>query len=270
MSPRQRLGAATIASLGVVLLTLLAVLAPQLLAPGDPLAIHPAEAFQPPSVAHLLGTDESGRDVFTRVVHGAAASVGIGLAATGIGVGAGALLGFAAGLGPRWLDAALGRLLEVLFALPTLVLALLFIAVLGGGPTASILAIGIATIPGYARLLRTRVRSVTQSDYVEWAHLDEVGPARVFARHIAPNALWPLVSAATLGVGQAIVWVSALGFLGLGALPPAPEWGAMLNAGRVYLTTAWWMTLGPGLAIVITATALTVLGRRLARGEDLA
>lgn len=256
-------------SVAFLLLAAFAVLAPQLLAPGDPLAIHPAEAFQAPSLAHPFGTDESGRDIATRVVHGASASVGIGLAATGIGVGIGALLGFAAGLGPRWLDSALGRLFEVLFALPTLVLALLFIAVLGGGPTASILAIGLATIPGYARMLRARVRGVARSGYVEWARLDEVAPARVFTRHIAPNALWPLVSAATLGVGQAIVWVSALGFLGLGTAPPAPEWGAMLNAGRVYLTTAWWMTVGPGLAIVLTATALTVLGRRLADGEDL-
>ena len=226
------------------------------------------DAFQAPSLAHPFGTDESGRDVLTRVVHGAGASVGIGLAATGIGIGFGALLGFTAGLGPRLVDSALGRLFEVLFALPTLVLALLFI-VLGGGPTSSILAIGLATIPGYARMLRARVRGVSRSGYVEWARLDEVPPARIFVRHIAPNALWPLVSAATLGVGQAIVWVSALGFLGLGAAPPEPEWGAMLNAGRVYLTSAWWMTVGPGLAIVLTAAALTVLGRRLANGEDL-
>lgn len=265
----RRIGVPEAASLAILLLVALAVCVPQILAPGDPLAVHPADAFQPPSLSHLFGTDESGRDVATRVVHGAATSVGIGLAATGIGIGIGALLGFAAGLGPRWLDSGLGRVFEVLFALPTLVMALLFIAVLGSGPTASILAIGLATIPGYARMLRARVRGVARSGYVEWARLDDVSPARVFTRHIAPNALWPLVSAATLGVGQAIVWVSALGFLGLGAAPPAPEWGAMLNAGRVYLTTAWWMTVGPGLAIVLTAAALTVLGRRLAGGEDL-
>ena len=267
---RRFLRAPELTSLAVLALALLAVCAPQLLAPGDPLTIHPAEAFQPPSLAHPFGTDESGRDVATRVVHGAAASVGIGLAATGIGIGAGALLGFLAGLGPRMLDSALSRLFEVLFALPTLVMALLFIAVLGSGPNAAILAIGIATVPGYARLLRARVRSVADSGYVEWARLDGVPRTRVLARHIAPNTLWPLVSAATLGVGQAIVWVSALGFLGLGTEPPAPEWGAMLNAGRVYLTTAWWMTVGPGLAIVGTAAALTVIGRRLARGTELA
>lgn len=119
-----------------------AVLAPGLIAPGDPLAIHPASAFRPPSTQHLFGTDESGRDVFTRVVHGAAASAGIGLAATAIGVGIGALLGFAAALGPRPLDAALGRSFEVLFALPALVMALLFISVMGAGPGPAALAIG--------------------------------------------------------------------------------------------------------------------------------
>ncbi len=250
-----------LASLAVVAVTLAAVVAPGFIAPGDPLAISPADAFAPPSLAHPFGTDESGRDVLTRVVHGARASVGIGLAATLIGAGIGAIAGFAAGLGPRIADRALARLFEVLFALPTLVLALLFISVLGGGTASSVLAIGIATIPGYARMLRSRVRGIAGSDYVEWARLDGVGRARVFARHIAPNSLWPLAGAATLGIGQAIIWVSSLGFLGLGTAPPAPEWGAMLNAGRVYLTTAWWMTLFPGLAIVAIASALTVLGR---------
>ena len=237
---------------------------PGIVAPGDPLAIDPAAAMQAPSLAHPFGTDESGRDVFTRVVHGARDSVGIGVAATVIGVGVGAILGFVAALSPAWLDRALSRLFEVMFALPTLVLALLFIAVFGGGSAPAIIAIGIATIPGYARMLRARVREIAGSGYVEWALLDEVPRRTVFVRHIAPNSLWPLASAATLGVGQAIVWVSALGFLGLGAAPPAPEWGAMLDAGRVYLGSAWWMTVFPGLAIVCTATALTVLGRRFA------
>ncbi|QIK64732.1 ABC transporter permease [Leucobacter viscericola] len=260
-----RLGWPSYLALAILAFTAVAVCAPQILAPGNPLAIDPANALQSPSMAHLFGTDESGRDLYTRVIHGAAASLGIGLAATAIGVGIGAILGFVAGLGPKLLDSALGRVFEVLFALPTLVMALLFITIIGGGPAASILAIGLATIPGYARMLRARVRGIAQSGYVEWARLDGVGPLRVFTRHIAPNSLWPLVSAATLGVGQAIVWVSALGFLGLGALPPSPEWGAMLNSGRTYIATAWWMTVFPGLAIVITAAALTALGRRLSK-----
>jgi peptide/nickel transport system permease protein len=256
-----RLGPAGITALAVLVLLALAAVWPDLLAPGDPLAIAPADAFQPPSVAHPFGTDESGRDIYTRIVHGTAPSVGIGLAATGIGIGAGLVLGFASGLGPRLLDAALGRIIEVLFALPTLVMALLLVAVMGPGTGPAVLAIGAATAPGYARILRARVRGVAGSAYVEYARLEGTGPGRVFLRHIAPNTLWPLVGVATLGIGQAIVWVSALSFLGFGTLPPSPEWGAMLNAGRVYIATAWWMTIFPGLAIVVTATALTVLGR---------
>ena len=262
-SAHTTLGIAGWCSVAIILVTALAAVAPWLIAPGDPLAVHPADAFQPPSFSHPFGTDESGRDLFTRVVHGAAASVGIGLAATGIGVGCGVLLGFAAGLGPRPIDSALGRIFEVLFALPTLVVALLLISVMGSGPAASIIAIGLATIPGYARMLRARVRGIALSGYVEWARLEGQGSWRIFARHIAPNSLWPLVAAATLGIGQAIVWVAALGFLGLGAPPPSPEWGAMLNAGRVYLSTAWWMTVCPGVAIVAVAAALTTLGRRI-------
>ncbi|GAA4764049.1 ABC transporter permease [Microbacterium gilvum] len=263
MSALGRLGwpgaaaAAALAVLGA------AVTSPWLLAPGDPLAIDPASAFTSPSAAHPLGTDESGRDVLTRIVHGAAASAGIGLAATAVGIGLGLVIGFTAGLGPRWLEAALGRVIEVLFALPTLVLALLLVAVLGPGTESSVLAIGLATAPGYARILRSRVRSVARSDYVAYARSEGVGGAALFARHIAPNTLWPLVATATLGIGQAIVWVSALSFLGLGTPPPSPEWGAMLDAGRVYISYAWWLTVFPGLAIVGTAVVLTVLGRRI-------
>lgn len=246
-----------------VLWMAVAVLWPDLLAPGDPNAIDARAAFTAPEPGHWFGTDESGRDVYTRVVHGAAASLGIGAAATAIGVGAGLVLGFAAGLGPRWLDAAIGRVLEVLFALPTLVLALLLVAVLGAGVEASVLAVGAATAPGYARMLRARVRSVATSGYVESARLEGHPPLTVLRRHVVPNTLWPLVSVATLGIGQAVVWVCALSFLGLGTLPPSPEWGAMLNAGRVYIDTAWWLTVFPGLAITVTAAALTVLGRRV-------
>ncbi|MEV7973166.1 ABC transporter permease [Cellulomonas sp. NPDC089187] len=247
----------------IVGLIVLAVCWPGLLTPGDPAAVDPTQAFTAPGPGHWLGADESGRDLWTRVVHGARASVGIGAAATGIGVGAGLVLGLTAGLGPRWLDAAVGRVVEVLFALPTLVLALLLVAVQGAGVRSSVLAVGVATAPGYARILRARVRTVAASGYVEAARLEGHGPARVLTRHVLPNTLWPLVSVATLGVGQAVVWVCALSFLGLGALPPSPEWGAMVNAGRLYLDSAWWLTVVPGTAITLTAAALTVLGRRL-------
>jgi peptide/nickel transport system permease protein len=263
----RRLGLSGAVSLAVVALILVAVAVPSAVAPANPLEISPVDGFQAPSLAHLFGTDESGRDVLSRVLHGARLSAGIGLAATGIGVGLGLVLGFCSGLGPRFLDAAITRVVEVLYALPTLVMALLFVAVIGPGPGSSILAIGLATAPGYARMVRSRVRQVAGSDFVAYARHEGVGRVRVFTRHTLPNTLWPLAAMITLGIGQAIVWVSALSFLGLGAAPPSPEWGSMLNAGRVYLLNAPWMTLFPGLAIVVTATAMTVLGRRMSKGS---
>ncbi|PWD49374.1 peptide ABC transporter permease [Serinibacter arcticus] len=261
----RRLGVPGAVALVVVALVLLAVVAPSLVAPGSPAAIDPGRAMQPPGWGTWFGTDESGRDVWTRVVHGASSSLGVGLAATAIGTGLALVLGFAAGLGPRWLDAGVSRIIEVLYALPTMVLALLLVAVQGPGVAASVLAVGLATAPGYARILRARARSVADSGYVAAARLEGRGGAWVLRRHILPNALWPLVAVVTLGIGQAVVWVAALSFLGLGARPPSSEWGAMLNAGRVYLTSSWWLTVCPGLAITVTAAALTVLGRRFGR-----
>lgn len=258
-------GVGTWVALGVAAALLLAVVAPGVLAPGDPAAIDPASALQPPSFAHPFGTDPSGRDVWTRVVHGASASLGVGLAATATGVALALVLGTAAGLGPRLLDAGVARVVEVLYALPTMVLALLLVAVRGPGLWAAVLAVGLATAPGYARILRARLRTVAASGYVAQARWEGTPRWRVLARHVAPNALWPLVAVLTLGIGQAVVWVAALGFLGLGALPPSPEWGAMLNAGRLYLTSAWWLTVCPGLAITVTAGAFTALGRAAGR-----
>ena len=240
------LGLGTLLSLIVLVFMVVAVLAPSVIAPGDPAAIDPSRAMLSPRWGTWFGTDESGRDVWTRVVHGAAPSLGVGL-------------------GPRFLDAGIARVIEVLYALPTMVLALLLVAIRGPGVAASVLAVGLATAPGYARILRARTRAVASSGYVSAARLEGHSGAWVLRRHIAGNSLWPLAAVVTLGVGQAVVWVAALSFLGLGALPPSPEWGAMLNAGRVYLSRAWWLTVSPGLAITVTAAALTVIGRRVGR-----
>ncbi|WP_423923443.1 ABC transporter permease [Frigoribacterium sp. 2-23] len=249
----------------VLLLLLVAAVAPGVLAPGDPLAVAPVDAFSGPSLAHPFGTDESGRDLWTRVVHGARASLSIGAAATLIGTGLGALLGVAAGVGGRVTDAAVGRLLEVLFALPGLLLALVVIAFAGPGPIPATLAVGLATAPGYARIIRSQVNRVRRSEMVEAARVLGRSPASVLRRHILPNALAPVVVLATLGLGQAVVWASSLSYLGLGSPPPAPEWGAMLSAGRTYLAVAWWMTVFPGLAVVLTAASATVVGRAFSR-----
>ncbi len=245
---------------------ILAAVVPWWLAPTDPLAIDPGAAFSSPSISHWLGTDESGRDIYSRIVHGARPSLLIGAAATGLGLGLALVLGLASGLGGRWLDAGIGRLVEVMLALPGLLLALVFIALAGPGVSTTIVAVGLTTAPGYARIIRSQTRALRGSAMIEAARVLGHHPARILVRHLLPNALGPVLVLATLGVGQAVIWASALSFLGLGEAPPTPEWGAMLAAGRTYLGSAWWMTFFPGLAIVATAAASTVLGRSMQRG----
>ncbi|GAB3616935.1 ABC transporter permease [Okibacterium endophyticum] len=258
---RQRPGIAEIIALAIVGILLVAALMPSALAPGDPLAVSPTDAFRPPSWGHPFGTDESGRDIYTRVVHGTRESLLIGALATAIGIGLAALLGFIAGLGPRWLDFGTTRLVEVLFAFPGLLLALLFIVVNGPGVLSSTIAVGLATAPGYARIIRSQVRTTASSEFVQAARVFGRSRPVIIARHILPNVSAALFVLATLGLGQAIIWVSSLSYLGLGAVPPAAEWGAMLAAGRTYIANFWWMTFFPGLAIVASAAAVTVIGR---------
>lgn len=245
----------------VVVLAVVAAAFPALLGGGDPLAVHPTDALQAPSWAHPFGTDESGRDVLGRVVAGTRASLLVGVLATLVGGVAGVVLGTVAGLGGRLVDAVVGRITEVAFALPLLLVALVVIAVTGPGPVPATLAVGAATAPGYARIVRGLVRTARRSQVVETAVLQGRSPGVVLVRHVLPAALWPVVAVATLGVGQAVVWASALSYLGVGTPPPAPEWGAMLADGRTYLLTAPWTSTFPGLAIVLLATAVTVLGR---------
>lgn len=256
--------AGTVAAV-VVAVAVVAAVWPSLLGGGDPLAVHPTDALTPPGAAHPFGTDESGRDVLARVVAGTRASLLVGIAATLVGGLAGILLGTLAGLGGRFVDAVVGRVTEVAFALPLLLVALVVIAVTGPGPVPATLAVGFATAPGYARIVRGLVRSARSSQVVETAVLQGRSPGRILFRHVLPAALWPVVAVATLGVGQAVVWASALSYLGVGTPPPAPEWGAMLADGRTYLLTAPWMSTFPGLAIVVLATAVTVLGRAVRR-----
>ena len=272
--PRLRTGvlptASTVAAMTVVAVAVVAALAPALLGGSDPLAVHPDQALLPPNASHPFGTDESGRDILTRVVAGTRASLLVGVCATLIGAVIGIAVGTLAGLanerrGGRLLDAAVGRTMEVGFALPILLVALVVIAVTGPGPVPATIAVGLATGPGYARIVRGLVRRARHSQVVETAVLQGRRPSTIVARHVVPAALWPVAAVATLGVGQAIVWASALSYLGVGTPPPAPEWGAMLADGRTYLLTAPWMSTFPGLAIVVLAVAVTVLGRAIRR-----
>jgi len=258
---RIRLGPA--ASLLVVLFLAVAVIAPALLTSRSPTAIDLGRTLLPPSPHHLFGTDDAGRDLFTRVVYGARESLGIGLGATALAMSIAVGLGFAAGLGGRIADLVINRVLEVAFAFPVLLLALLLIAIRGPSVTTEIVAVGIGSAPGYARLVRGQVLNVRQAPYVEAA--GALGHRRwaVIRRHLFPNAMRPLVAVITLGIGQSIVWASGLAFLGLGVAPPSPEWGALLDSGREYITTSWWLEIMPGLVIVLVAISVTSLGRTL-------
>ncbi|SCG40736.1 ABC transporter permease [Micromonospora humi] len=238
-----------------------AAVAPRLLAPGDPLAADPRVVLTPPGAAHWFGTDHLGRDVWTRVVHGAAHSLTIGIAATAVAVTAGVLLGLLAGLAHRFADEALSRSFDALSAFPMLLLALLFITVAGPGTISLIVAIGVATLPHYARVVRGQTLLVRRSGYVEQAITFGSSRPRLVVRHILPNVVGPVPVLAVIGLGEAILAAAGLSFLGMGPQPPSPEWGAMLSEGRNYLQVAWWISVLPGLAVTLTVAALTVLGR---------
>ena len=234
---------------------------PSVFTSGSPFDTDIEAALQGPSLDHWFGTDASGRDIYTRVVFGARSSLLIGVGATALALLAAIAFGFAAGLGGRISDGAISRFLEVVLALPGLLLALLFIAMFGPGVATEIVAVAIGSAAGYAWMVRGQVIAVKGSDYVSAARALGHEPRRITAQHVFPNAMRPLVVLATMGIGQSIVWASSLSFLGLGVAPPAPEWGAMLDAGRDFASTAWWLELFPGLAIVGCTLAVTVLGR---------
>ncbi|HYJ50571.1 MAG TPA: ABC transporter permease [Microbacterium sp.] len=251
---------------GAVLLLLIAMaVAPGLFTSVDPLRTDPLAAFQPPSAEFLFGTDQLGRDQFARVVYGARLSLGMGFGATIIGLSAGLLLGLLAGLSRGWVDRVLSRIIDVLYAFPEMLLAIIAIAVLGTGFSTLLLAIGIGSIPSYARVLRSQVLQVRSSGYAEAAITLGQRPALIAWRHVLPNSIGPALVLATIGVGTAIIFGSALSFVGLGAQPPTPEWGLMLSDSRNYLTLAPWLALWPGVFLAATVISVTVIGRWLQR-----
>src|SRR5699024_9966143 len=185
-------------------LVIVAGLFPSLLAPSDPLAVNPAEAFQSPSFQHPFGTDESGRDVYTRVIHGTGDSLTIGLAATALGMGIAILLGVLTAFAPRWIDAVVLRVLEVLYAIPTLLMALIIIAFTGPGTTPAIIAVGLSTAPGYSRLIRTHLRTLVNSEMFDAATVLGHSTWQKVRNHLIPNTLSTLLALITLGIGQAV------------------------------------------------------------------
>lgn len=243
-----------------------AILAP-LVAPYDPAALI-GRARQAPSAEHWLGTDMLGRDLLSRVIYGGRISISLGLIAVALGGVPGVLLGLLAGYFGGWVDTVISRFVDALLAFPSILLALVVIASLGPSIQNMMIAVGIATLPDYARLVRGSVLSIKTQPYVEAARLVGNNHARTMLRHILINANAPIVVLATLQVGSAILIGAGLSFLGLGAQPPTPEWGLMSAEGRQMLQKAWWISTFPGLAILSVVIACNLVGDGLRGALD--
>lgn len=254
-------------AVGVLAVIGFAALFPDVIAVQDPLTSDVRSALLPPGAEHLFGTDQSGRDVFSRVVHGAGRSVGIGLIATGIALVVGLVIGALAGVAPRGVEIVVMRVNDVLMAFPEFLVALVVVAILGPGPVNIAVAVTLAAVPVYIRLARVQTRTLRLAEHVEAARILGVPPVQAFVRHVMPGVLGSLSVLATIGIGSSILAAAGLSFLGLGSSGPAPEWGLMLAEGRNVLAQAWWISVFPGIAITVTVMAATVVGRTLRSGR---
>ncbi|RZL77400.1 MAG: ABC transporter permease [Rhodococcus sp. (in: high G+C Gram-positive bacteria)] len=252
----------------VLLLALGFALFPSVFASGDPLVGVPADKLQAPSTAHWFGTDNIGRDVFTRVVHGSGLSLTATLLAVGIALVVGSLVGLISGAVGGLVDAVLMRIVDVLLSIPTLLLSLALVTALGFGTVNVAIAVGVTLIANFARVMRSEVLRVRRSLYVEAAYASGVRWFDVFRRHILRNSYGPVIALAAVEFGMAVLAVSALSFLGFGAVPPTPEWGSLISEGRNFLATAWWMTTLPGLVIVAVVLSAHRLGHALERRSE--
>lgn len=268
----QRLTAAPVARLGMAIIILFALMSilPPILAPYDPATDSDlAMRLRPPESGHVFGTDTHGRDLFNRIVQAARVSLGMGLGAVSVAVLAGTLLGLVSGFVGRSTDLIIMFCMDILLAFPGMLLAIALVSMRGPGLENSLLAVSVVSIPVYARIARSTVLSLKEREYVTAARcLGAEGP-RILFRHIFPNSLPPIIVQSTLGVASSILEIAALGFLGLGAQPPTPEWGAMLADGYKYLTSgSWWVLFFPGLAIVMTVLGFNLLGDGLRDALD--
>lgn len=256
------------AGVGILVLLGLAAIFAGTVAPYEPLAADLDRMLQTPSRAHLLGTDELGRDLLSRIIYGARISLTLGFVSVGIGLLIGTALGALGTYRGGWADLLSMRFVDVLLSFPPVLLAICIVAVMGPSLYNAMIAIGIAQMPVYARLVRGLVLTIREQQYVEAARALGAHDSRILLRHILPNCLSPLIVQSTLQVASAILSAAALGFLGLGAQPPTPEWGAMLSKGRVYLRVAPHLTAFPGLAIFVTVLGFNLFGDGLRDALD--
>ena len=239
-----------------------AILSP-CIAPYNPLEMRLANKLQPPGATHLFGTDNLGRDVFSRVAYGARISLQLGTIVVGISLFVGGSIGLVAGFWGGWLDNILMRVTDAFLAFPALVLAMAIAASLGPSLYHTMLALSVSWWPWYARLARGQVLTVRETEYVKAAEAIGESKFRIMTHHIAPNCFAPLIVYATLDFGFVLINAAALGFIGLGAQPPTPEWGAMLAKGRGYIQDYWWLPTFPGCALFLTVLGFNLLGDAL-------
>jgi len=256
-----------------VILVFLAVFA-SLIAPHSPFEQYRDAVLVPPiwleggRAGYLLGTDPLGRDLFSRLLFGAQYSLFIGVFVTTLSLSSGIVIGVIAGYYQGWIDTAIMRLMDIILAFPSLLLALVLVAILGPGLTNGMIAIALVLQPHFVRLTRAAVMAEKSRDYVTAARLAGASPLRLMFRTILPNCTAPLIVQATLSFSNAILDAAALGFLGMGAQPPAPEWGSMLAEAREFILRAWWVVTFPGLAILITVLAINLMGDGLRDALD--
>jgi len=262
---RQR--SALVGTFIIFLLVVFAIFGP-LLAPYDPIDQNFREQLLPPGRTHLLGTDEFGRDTLSRLLYGSRTALMVGILTNSIGLSLGVALGLIAGYGGRWVGVLIMRFIDIMLAFPYLLLAMMVVAVLGPSLTNAMIAIGVVYMPQYARLVRASVLSVKETDYVMAARAVGASPIRIAFLHVLRNCIAPIIVMATLAVGWAIVETAGLSFLGLGAQPPRPEWGAMLSRGRTYMLSAYWLAVCPGVAIFVTVVGFNLLGDGLRDALD--
>lgn len=268
----RRLKKNKMAILGLIILIILLLLAifADVIADYETVVIKQnlAERLQGPSSKHLLGTDEFGRDILARMIHGARVSIKVGIFAVGISIIIGGFLGAISGFYGGLIDNIIMRIMDIFLAVPSILLAIAIVSALGPSILNLMIAISVSSVPSYARIVRASVLSIRDQEFIEAAKAIGASNTRIILKHIIPNSLAPVIVQGTLGVASAILSIAGLSFIGLGIQPPDPEWGSMLSGGRQYLRYAWWVTTFPGVAIMITILSLNLLGDGLRDALD--
>lgn len=257
-----------VVGLAIVLALVLVALLADVLAPYPPTVGELGARLLPPSSTHFFGTDDQGRDIFSRLIHGSRITLAVVAMVAVLAAPIGLLVGTVAGYAGGWLDAVLMRITDIFLAFPRLILALAFVAALGPGIENAVIAIAITSWPPYARIARAETLTIRQADYISAVKLLGASPLRIVLRHVMPLCLPSVIVRVTLDMAGIILTAAGLGFLGLGAQPPLPEWGAMIAAGRAYVLDQWWVAAAPGAAIFVVSLGFNLLGDGLRDALD--